>query len=279
MIYLAAAALAGAQEHADTITTDIDWGTGTLSVQVERPVGAEQASGPAAIARTQRAIRRDGPQIVSDVITQIPYDSRQTVAGLLRSNESQITAVERAAQQGETVDASATPDLRAARVTFQVDLYADLASRFVTHDRALPMEQRLGWVADTEYTGILIYAADELPVFGTRERAHLEPTLFPGFYYETPDGLLYRLAEREHMNPDQLTTQGPAVYTSDVSATGLSERLGSRPLRVLATGVFGTRPADVVLSEADALQITSSAHNRALVREGRIVIVVAPEQL
>jgi hypothetical protein len=81
------------------------------------------------------------------------------------------------------------------------------------------------------------------------------------------------------MNPDQLTSRGPAVYTSDVSAAGLADRLGSRPLRILATGVFGTRPADVVLSEADALQIISSAHNRALVREGRVVIVVAPEQL
>jgi hypothetical protein len=269
-----------AQTGSDTIVSDVDWSEGVLRVTVERPIDDVNDGGPTGVSRTQRSIMRDKSGIIVPLLAALRFDSRSTVSELLSGDESRIAAVEEAADAAVAVDSAATPDLLAARVTFELDLYRDFAARFISHAHPTPVEQRLGWVPQTDYTGILIYAADELPLFGTDRRVRVEPAIFPGFYsLGEADGLLYRLAELEHMNPTRLADEGPVAYTHDVQGTGVAERLGPRPLRVLAVGVFGTRPTDVIVSESDALQIIASKHNRALLTDGRIVIVLDPSRL
>ncbi|MFW5686264.1 MAG: hypothetical protein ACOC0O_06380 [Spirochaetota bacterium] len=277
---LLVAAAPEAQLPEDRVVSDVNWSNGTMRVTVERPVSAEDAAGPTAIARTQRAIRRDATEIIVSALVNLPFDSLHTVSGLLEADQSRIIQVQEAAASARATEATATPDLRVARVSFELDLYADLASHFVTHERPAPLEARLGWYATTDYTGIIVYAGDELPLFGTDRLVELEPTLFPGLYYrQDPGALLFRIAEREHIDPAELVARGPAAYTSDVQATGHADRLGTRPLRILAIGVFGSNPTDVVISESDAAQILASQHNRSLVRDGRVVIVVDPDRL
>lgn len=279
LLAYAGIAPAGAQE-ADTVRTDLDWAARELRVTVERPVSAVGERGPAAVSETQRSIRRDAPGIIVDALAEVPLDSFHTVESLASEQEALITSLDRAAQSARAVDASASPDLGSASVTFVVDLYADLASRLADHDRASRIDSLLGWVPTTEYTGILVYAADDLPVFGTDTIASVTPTLLPGMYYlRTPQELLFRLVESEHIEPDVLATRGPVAYTDDVEATGLAERIGSNPLRILAIGVFGRHPSDVVISERDAAKILGSSHNTSLLAQGRVVVVVASEQL
>ena len=264
----------------DEVSVDVDWATHELRVTVERAVSAIGAQGPAAISETQRAIRRDATELIVDALAGVAFDSYHTVETLVSEQEALIGDLERAARSARAVDATSSPDLQSARVTFVVDLYADLASRLVDRDRAARIDPILGWVATTEYSGIIVYAADDLPVFGTGTIAPVEPALFPGIYYlRTPQELLYRLAESEHLEPDVVATRGPAAYTDDVQATGLADRIGSNPLRILAIGAFGRRPSDIVISEQDAAKILGSRHNTSLLAQGRVVIVVDPDRL
>lgn len=280
LLLLVVATAAGAQHALDTVTSTVDWSTGVLEVTVERPLAAREARGPGAVSETQRSIRRDAVAIITPILADIRYDSRRTIADLIAEDESLISRLEHAAADARATDARASADLRSAVVTFRVDLHTALGGRFIAHDRPVPVPSVLGWVATTEYTGIVIYAAGELPVFGTAERAHAEPALFPGIYYVSQtDSLLFRLAEADHLDPAQLASGGAVGYTSDPLFTGFGDRVGRRPLRILATALFGTLPTDVVLSEADARRIMASEHNRALIREGRVVIVLDEERL
>ncbi len=270
-----AAGAAGNPDPRDTVTSEIDWGTGTMLVTIERSLNAAGATGPAAVSRTQRAIRRDAAQILFDVLLDVRLDSLHTVGSLIGEREDLVFRLERAAGSATPIDASATRDLSAARVTFSVDLHRGLARQFVFHSRAASIESRLGWIAHTDYTGILIHAAGELPLFGTNTTARLEPALFPAVHYlRGPENLLYRLATAEHMDPDLLGSKGAAAYTNDPQATGHADRVGTRPLRILAAGTFGTAATDIVITEQDALQIMASAHNRSLLRDGKLVIVI-----
>ncbi|MFW5741810.1 MAG: hypothetical protein ACOC2D_00920 [Spirochaetota bacterium] len=270
---------AGAQD-ADTVTIDLDWAARELRVTVERPLSAIGAEGPAAVAETQRSIRREAPRVILDALTDVPFDSFHTVGTLVSEEEGLITSLERTARSAQAVDASASADLRSASVTFVVDLYVDLGSRLLDSDRATRIAPLLGWVPTAEYTGILVYAADELPVFGTDTIASVTPTLFPGMYYlRASDELLFDLVEVEHMEPEVLATRGPVAYTDDAQATGLADRIGSNPLRILAIGAFGRRPSDIVISEQDAAKILGSPDNISLLTQGRVVIVVDSDRL
>jgi hypothetical protein len=259
----------------DSVASHIDWSTGTLHVTVVRPIDTESTRSPASISQTQRAIRRDAPRILFPIFAGIQLDSLHTVGSLAAGHDGLIAGLERAALRALAVDASASRDLAAARVTFSIDLYRDLAPELVFHTRPASIETPLGWVPHTEYTGILIYAADSLPLFGTGETVRLQPALFPAVHYLTSgDGLLYRLAGSAHIDPGHLVSRGPAAYTTDPEAAEVRARIGEMPLRILAVAAFGSQPVDIVIAEHDARQIMASANNRSLLRDGRVVIVV-----
>lgn len=267
-------------EAEDRVESTIDWETGTMRIRIERSVAATAGAGPTAVSQTQRAIRRDATGIVVDALARVPVDSYHTVDSLAREDESVVSRLTDAARAAVAVDATATADLKTAGVTFSLDLYRDLGSRLVEHDRAVEIDPLLGWVATTEYTGILIYAADELPLFGTQTIATAEPALFPGIYYAADgEDLIYRLTEVEQIAPQVLANDGPVGYTSDHSAAGHADRLGTRPLRILAIGTFGRRPIDLVISERDARRILGSRANIELFTQGRVVVVLAPDRL
>jgi hypothetical protein len=62
------------------------------------------------------------------------------------------------------------------------------------------------------------------------------------------------------------------------SPSGLDEKLllrvGDKPLRIMARGVFGIRPTDPIIDGEDARIILSSEANRRLLREGRVAFVI-----
>jgi hypothetical protein len=55
--------------------------------------------------------------------------------------------------------------------------------------------------------------------------------------------------------------------------------VGGNPLRIIARGTFGARPADYIIDRADSLIIISSETNRRLLSEGRVVIVLEDKAL
>jgi hypothetical protein len=59
----------------------------------------------------------------------------------------------------------------------------------------------------------------------------------------------------------------------------LAELVGENPLRILARGVFGTRPTDPVIDWEDALLILSSEQNREHLRQGRVALILNGDTL
>jgi hypothetical protein len=114
------------------------------------------------------------------------------------------------------------------------------------------------------------------------QNARILPCLFPKIW-DTDMNLIY---ERNTLNTAAAEEQNPRSMVRYTAAEGifrptpsglsavLSALVGDRPLRIIAHGVFGTRPTDPIIDSADALTIISSEENRRLLREGRVVIVL-----
>ena len=70
---------------------------------------------------------------------------------------------------------------------------------------------------------------------------------------------------------------GVAAYEYSADEATLKaneERVGVLPLRTMARGVFGRNATDILLSADAARQLLSREQNRALLREGRILIIL-----
>ena len=57
-------------------------------------------------------------------------------------------------------------------------------------------------------------------------------------------------------------------------APELRQITGDRPMRIIAQGVFGVNPTDLIIDRNDALTIISSEENRRLLSQGKVVIIL-----
>ena len=134
---------------------------------------------------------------------------------------------------------------------------------------AVALDAPLGYSPSRAYTGILIYAGDELPVRGERVSGKLRPCLFPRIYDEDMRIVL----ERGKVDPEVLAERGPVGYAR-ATTTKAEDRIGEDPLRIMAVAVFGTNRTDVILSREDADRIFALPENRELVRQGKVLVVL-----
>ena len=67
----------------------------------------------------------------------------------------------------------------------------------------------------------------------------------------------------------EIFTGSPSGLSPEITAV-----VGSHPLRIFARGVFGINPTDPIIGREDALQIISNEGNRALLREGRVAVII-----
>ncbi len=271
-----APALWGQQTNVESV--EVDWMNGLLRTTLSRPLdGSDSAD---ALSRARRAIQRDMPDLMVGVIGSIMLDSAGTIADRLLQDPGRVAGLARVAAQAEPVRSSPSRDLRSAHIQFELHLYRDIAPVFVDHETPLPLDGRIGWQPDRGYSGIMIIADFPLDRFAEEMSADLEPTLFPGFYFATgTPSLLFRIAEASHFPAETLTQSGPALYSSDYASPEVVARVGPRPLRILARGVFGDSPTDIIVSEADARLILGSDTLKDHFSNGRITIIVSEAQL
>ena len=258
-----------------TVTHTILWSTGELFVTISRPVPTTGANRPAAIARVERSIRNDAASIIAGVLEELPYNSFHTLSDYLADHEEAISRILQAARQATPVQSRASSDLRRAELIYRLDLFGDVVAALVEHQRPTSVTRVLGWVPGGEYTGVLIYAAEPLPHLDTGEETSAEPTLFPGIYYSAPrSDELFRLIESDNVLPEYLARWGTVGYTTDPYASEFNDRIGADPLRIMAIGLFGAHPTDLIIREEHALQLLSTEANRQLLAEGRIVVIL-----
>jgi len=258
-----------------TATFSIDWTNALLSIELHRPISRDSTNAPAAPATTQANLIRDGLPLLVRAMFEVPWSSTATIGEHVADNPALINLLYDTAANASVADAKTSPDLQRAIVVFEVDLHANLTGVLLEQTSPQPVTGGIGWEPSAEYTGIVIYAADELPVFGTNRTAEIVPVVVPELYYLDESGsAAFPLIEMNQMPRSTLQSQGFATYSTEADSIEVLQRAGERPLRVLARGLFGTYPADPVLSSDDAKEILSSAQNRALLQQGRVVIIV-----
>lgn len=276
-----AAGSAYAQPSPFSSNARIDWTAGTLSVVVTGPING---SGPAAVSRAQARIRREAGEAVRAAITGVRLESRYTIGERAQTDRDAVDSV--LALVDELVPTLYRPhlDLSEVDVHFTMPLFPTIGEHFATHTIPREPPRQIGYVVSQPYTGVVIYAADPLPLHGTDRVASVLPALFPGLY----DEQMRLLVEREYYDPAYLNRWGAAAYMSSLeynrrwqaqdrgAEQPYQDRIGDNPLRILARGVFGIMPTDPIISQ-EAARILLSEPNRHLLTEGRILIIIDAE--
>lgn len=252
--------------------SSVDWQEGTLELVATMEIDRDGPNAPAAQHRAEQRIRTALPGELVRALLPLRIDSRNTLADALAEEPSLYQAIADLAREADRVTTRPDRSLASVEVHYRLDLYPDLTEILAVDEPPIPFRRVLGWVPTTDYTGVVIYAADPLPLHGTTLTTTIVPALFPEIF----DAGMEQVLSRDQIDPQWLARWGSAAYTDSLDLSPFVDRIGENPKRLVATRLFGIVPTDLVIRSADARELLSREENRRLLREGRIVIVTAP---
>ena len=150
-----------------------------------------------------------------------------------------------------------------------------LGQKLVHHRTVYQPEEPIDTVASRAYSGIIIDARGKLPVHGEFVQSPVNACFFPTLWDENMN-IIY---EKNEADPKVIKESGLVAYDYSTSPERYAKRVGSDPLYIKATQVFGINRTDPIIKRSDALKILTVPENVKLMNEGKVVILLDKEQL
>jgi hypothetical protein len=267
----------GADPRIDLSGT-ISWERMELRAQAALNLAQAEISLPTGRSQAEELIRDEFPALIQPSLLSLRVDSSSTMKDLVDRGEFTLHGMGNLAMSAKRFPSAFSPDLSSLSTSYSVDLTV-ISSALIQHRHTADIPRTLEPVPGGTYTGIIIFADEELPVHGRNISARLLPCLFPKIW-DSDMNLIY---QRNMVEPERARNSGIVTYTGAdkvfmPTPSGLERSLeslvGSNPLRILARGAYGAMPTDPVIDRNDVLLIISSEENRRLLTEGRVVIVL-----
>jgi hypothetical protein len=276
--FLAAGAFGQARIN---ITGAVEWDKMEMGAAVTLNLASANIKLPTGRTQAESIIGAEYLRLIRPGILAIPVDSSSTIADLIQRGEFSFLRAENLALDAQATPPSLSPDLLNLQSFYTVSL-AGISADLLRHSRPAEIRRTLNPVPANTYSGIIIFAAEELPVHGMKSSALPLPCLFPKIW-DTDMNLIYERNMLDRRSAAQMVRYASAENVLQNSPSGLSAEItalvGTNPLRILARGCFGIRPTDLIIDKEDALLIISSDANRQLLREGKVVFILNDEVL
>ncbi len=246
------------------------WDESSLNFTVRQPLFFDRRSQPAQAYYQTQQFKQLLPLMIEEALGFIRFNDRELASERFFKDPQAPQAVARIAESATLLSSQYDPSFQYVVANYRLDLARHIGAYFVLHDRARELSRNYNWVAGDDYSGILISATEELPIRGSNRRGEAVAALSPRIY----DDQLQPVAGFQNVAPEIIRHQGMVGYASASDVTYITERVGKNPLRIIAKELSGIALTDIIIDNQDAVRILSRRHNRQLVAQGKIVIVI-----
>lgn len=274
LLFALAAAATAAAQPAMSASSAMDWGTEQIHSNITLDTEKAGISLPTGRNAAIRQLDMEIPSLLKDTFFSIVVDSSNRLGDIVETGSVSLQELDEILEQGTKTPPAFSRDLATLSLNHTVS-FARVGSLFIRHSKPYVPDMPLETTPTRTWTGILIDARGALPVHGEYVSDRLTPSLFPKIW----DTSMNRVYEKNMVTPETARQRGIVHYASSLEEAELSDRIGNDPLRIAARQVFGTYRTDPVISRDDALKILTSAENRKLLAEGKVVIVCDPDAL
>ena len=257
------------------ISGSVDWETMRFSAEVTLDLASAGLKLPAGRTQAESILSANYLGLIRPYLLELRADSSSTIGDLVSRGDITLTQTDIIMLGGSAVPPAMKPDLRRMSVSRTI-LLSSMSEYLIRHSRSSRIPRTLTPVSSASYTGIIIIAAEELPVYAMRSTALAVPCLFPKIW-DSDMNLIYERNIMEARNVTMVRYSTPEKILQN-NPSGLSPELrqiiGDRPVRIFARSVFGVNPTDLIIDREDALTIISSEENRQLLSQGKVVIIL-----
>jgi hypothetical protein len=255
----------------------VEWDALRISAVVSLNLAQSGVKLPAGRTEGESLLNLSYLSLIQPCILGLQVDSNSTMADLVDRGELNLTQIEAIARGANLTSPALSQDMKNITTSVKISI-SNVSALLLRHNRPSPVLRTLNPISTARYTGIIIIAVDELPVFGFKKTAMPIPCLFPKIW-DSEMNLIYERYMFEPQPQNAAMVRYSAVKNIfQNNPSGLSDELreivGDRPLRIFARGVFGVKPTDLIIEKSDALVIISSEENRRLLSQGKVVFIL-----
>ncbi len=254
--------------------TSINWETHQLLINIDIKLDKSIYHIQDKKIKAQNELYAIFPDIVKESTISIILSSNETAQDKIIKNLSILNYIENFSAENFIETNYLSEDLSHLKSSFKIDLYKNFAPIFVNHDKTIPINPILGFTASYDYTGIIIYAIDNLNLYGTDKYKEITPAVFPRLL--DSEGNIF--LSQNNIPVETIKKWGYMTYISNEKDIP-KERVGNYPLKILASGLYGKYGTDIVIPIDEAKKILSRKNNIELLKKGKIVIICRKEQL
>lgn len=151
----------------------------------------------------------------------------------------------------------------------------DLGKLLVRHSYAYNPQKPIESVPSRAFSGIIIDARGAFPVHGEYVKSEVYACFFPQIW----DDQMSSIYEKNIVDPATVTEKGLVKYHYSDDIADYEDRVGSDPLYIKASQVYGRNRTDPIIKHRDALKILTVPENIKLLQEGKVVILLDKKNL
>ena len=151
----------------------------------------------------------------------------------------------------------------------------DLSRLLVRHNYAYTPQKPIEIVPSRPFSGIIIDARGAFLVHGEYVKSQVYACFFPQIW----DDKMNSIYEKNSVNPETIINKGLVGYHYSDDTSLYEDRVGTDPLYIKASQVYGRNRTDPVIKRSEALKILTVPENIKLLQEGKVVVLLDKENL
>jgi len=271
-ILISGSILVGAEAEVSAVKS-IDWENGIITIDITASSDIPWTT-PSSRYKMDSLISKRAPVLTAETLSEITINSLHTIGSEILLNTSLYGNLLNLPEIAGKTFSTASEDRKSLTVRYNIPIFPEIAKLFINRTIGDPVPIDLRYKATADFTGIIIYAGELLPLHGTNKNINLNPSIFPKIYNDKLETIL----DMTMVEPQFLQKWGTAGFSFNENVEYYGERIGAFPLRTMAKAVFGKNGTDLIIPDRAVREILSSDHNRKLLAEGRVMIICSEEK-
>ena len=265
----------GAAGKGPGIKTEVDWFRGLVSLEITAPLPPSAAPMPVVKLQLQKELESRFLLDFKSALGPLLVDSRRNLAQALLEEPPLLAALTQVGEGLISIRIHLTKDMKSLRLSYQVNLFPDIIRPLSPGGNPDSLPLQMGYEPSAPFTGLVIYAADSLPVHGERDErgetleGFIAPCLLPRLYDEG----MNLIFSADNMADSYRESWGVFQYTPSLQDNDHNSRVGNYPFYTMAVGLFGIHNTDLILSTEASRKLLAREETRRLLREGRIIVI------
>ena len=251
-----------------TVDYSINWKDQQLEIVIKSIFSDITKPLPSIKFSTEMSIEKRLNYILLNGIEQLTIDSRTKGEDFIKTHPSVIEHIFDIVPSLIKEHSLFTSDFKSLNTKYTLNLYPDIAALFIPHSRTSTMTPTLDFIPSADFSGIVIYVDNLLPMYGKQNKGSFSPSLFPKIFDEGLNLVIGPII----VDPDVILKTGTVGYQGLSDSLELA-RIGLNPLKIKARKIFGINNTDLIISTRDADKILSRQNNIDLILQGKILII------